>query len=527
MTVLACAALADAQNRNQVAADEKAPWVVSVVHTVDLHKFITQISKQQEVRVGVPGSAPQKIVNVATGLVIDDSGHVVTRLAYLDPEDKNPQISVRTSAGATLPARVVGVDCATGFAILAVASLKVSLPVIATASSIANGTAVKIISADFVPKTGAQDKVSQRYVSPAIKVTQGRVSTEGIYAPARGALTLYASRLLSRNDGSIVTTFENRVIGLAQYAGYGRAYLFPIELIRDTVAKRVIEKKDSVPAGWLGARGHSITLLSEAERGALGLKSKSGVIVKQVIPNSPASTGGLLPNDVILGVDSIDIVTEVDLGALLSSMPSGRTIELRVLRNSEPVKLGVVLGAKAYTGPNLDLLGHQHQWGPELSKRDELEGRLNELAIQLREIGERPGRSKEREEAMRELEVEIRQIQDAIRTIDLKLEAPTPPLVASTDVPRMTFPIGVVARPITEQLANNLGAKGGMIVASVKEGSPADKAGIKAGDIIEGTQSRAPLTPSQLKEVFAVRHGIIPLKIVRDKQALVIKVHNP
>ena len=118
MTILASTALAVAQTRNQVAAEEKTPWVVSVVHTVDLHKFITQISKQQEVRVGVPGSAPQKIVNVATGLVVDDSGHVVTRLAYLDPEDKSPQISVRTSAGATLPARVVGVDCATGFAIL-------------------------------------------------------------------------------------------------------------------------------------------------------------------------------------------------------------------------------------------------------------------------------------------------------------------------------------------------------------------------------------------------------------------------
>ena len=527
MTVLACAALADAQNRNQVAAEEKAPWVVSVVHTVNLHKFITQISKQQEVRVGVPGSAPQKIVNVATGLVVDESGHVVTRLAYLDPEDKNPQISIRTSSGATLPARVVGVDCATGFTILAVASLKVSLPAIATAASIANGMSVKIISADFVPKAGAQDKASQRYVSPAIKVTQGRVSTESVYAPARGALTLYASRLLSRNDGSIVTTFENKVIGLAQYAGYGRAYLFPIELIRDTVAKRVIEKKDSVPAGWLGAKGHSISLLSEPERGALGLKNKSGVIIKQVLPNSPAATGGLLPNDVILGVDNVNIISEADLGSLLSSMPSGRSIELRVLRNSEPVKLGVVLGAKAYTGPNLDLLGHQQQWGPELSKRDEFESRLNELAIQLLELRSKTGYSKERNEAMRELEIEIRQVQDRIRMLDIERNTPAGPDIANVDVPRISFPIGVVARPINPQLANNLGAKGGMLVDSVKKDSPADRAGIKAGDIIVGTQGRPPMTPSQLKEVFAVRHGVIPLNIVRDKQSLVIKVNNP
>lgn len=523
MTILTFAALANAQNRTQVATEERMPWVVSVVHTVDLDKFLNQISKQQDVRVGVPGSAPQKIVNVATGLVVDNSGHVVTRLAYLDPEDKNPQISIRTSAGATLPASLVGIDCATGFAILAVASLKVSLPTMATTASISNGAAVKIISADFAPKPGIQDKGSQRYVSPAIKVSQGRISTESIYAPARGALTLYASGLLSRNDGSIVTTFENKVVGLAQYAGYGRAYLFPIELIRDTVAKRVIEKKGSVPAGWLGAKGHSIVLLSDTERGALGVKNKSGVIVKQVLPNSPAATGGLLPNDVILGVDAIDIVSEVDLGALLSSMPAGRNIDLRVLRNSEPLKLGVVLGAKAYGGPNLDLLGHQRNWGAELSKRDELESRLNELAIQYWEHRDKAGSSKERNEAMRELEIEMIQVQDRIRMLDLQ----SGPQVASTDVPRVTFSIGFVARQLTPQLAGHFGAKGGMLVDSVKKDSPADRAGIKAGDVIVGTQDRAPLTAGQLKEIFSMRRGLIPLKIVRSKQSLVIKVNNP
>lgn len=527
MTVLACAALANAQYQSQAGAEEKAPWIVSVVHTVDLHKFLEQIRKQQDVRVGVPGSAPQKIVNVATGIVVDTSGHVVTRLAYLDPEDKNPQISVSTSAGATLPARLVGVDCATGFAVLEVASLKVSLPVIAPAASISNGAAVKIISADFVPKSGAQDRGNQLYVSPSIKVSQGRISTASIYAPARGALTLYASRLLSRNDGSIVTTFDNKVIGIAQYAGYGRAYLFPIELIRDTVAKRVIEKKDSVPAGWLGAKGHTIALLADEERAALGVKNKSGVIVKQVLPNSPAAAGGLLPNDVILGVDSIDIVSEVDLGAILSSMPSGRTVELRVLRNKEPLKLGVSLGAKAYSGPNLDLLGQQQQWGPEQSKRDELENRLNELAIQLGELRDNPARSKERAEAMRELEIEIRDVQERMRALDRERNVQLDPTIANVDVPVITFSIGFAARLLTKQLADQLGAQGGILIDSVKKESLADRAGIKSGDVIVGTEDQSPMTAGQLKKLFTTAHGPISLKIVRSKQTLVININNP
>ncbi len=523
MTVLALAAVADAQYQSQAGAEEKAPWVVSVVHTVDLRILLDQIRKQQDVRVGVPGSAPQKIVNVATGLVVDASGHVVTRLAYLDPEDKNPQISITTSAGATLPARLVGVDCATGFVVLEVTSLKVSLPAIAPAASISNGAAVKIISADYVSKSGAQDRSNQLYVSPSIKVSQGRVSTESIYAPARGALTLYASRLLSRNDGSIVTTFDNKVIGIAQYAGYGRAYLFPIELIRDTVAKRVLEKRDSVPAGWLGAKGHSIALLLDEERAALGLNNKSGVIVKQVMPNSPAATGGLLPNDVILGVDNIDIVSEVDLGAILSSMPSGRTIELRVLRNKEPLKLGVALGAKAYSGPNLDLIGQQQQVGLEQSKRDELENRLNELAIQYWENRDKAELTKERTEAMRELQIEMREVQERIRRLDMERNAQSD----STDVPVITFSIGFAARQLTKQLASHLGAQGGILINSVKKDSLAELAGIKAGDVLVGTEDQSPMTVGQLKKLFSTQHGPISLKIVRSKQTLVININNP
>jgi S1-C subfamily serine protease len=526
MTVLAIAALADAQYQSPSSGEEKAPWVVSVVHTVDLYRFLEQVKKQQDVRIGVPGSAPQKIVNVATGLVVDSNGHVVTRLAYLDPTDKNPQISVSTSAGATLPARLVGVDCATGFAVLEVASLKVSLPQIAAVASIPNGTAVKIISSDYVSKSAAQDRSNQLYVSPSIKVSQGRISTESIYAPARGALTLYASRLLSRNDGSIVTTFENKVIGIAQYAGYGRAYLFPIEFIRDTVAKRVLEKKDSVPAGWLGAKGHTIALLPDNERAALGLNSKSGVIVKQVMPNSPAALGGLLPNDVILGVDNIDIVSEVDLGALLSSMPSGRSIELRVLRNKEPLKLSVALGAKAYSGPNLDLLGQQQQSGAEQSKHDELENRLNELAIQYWEYRDKAESTKERSEAMRELEIEMREVQDRIRRLDTERNEPDPAF-PNVNVPVITFSIGFAARQLTKQLAGHLGAQGGILIDSVKKESIADLAGIKSGDVIVGTAEQSPMSAGQLKKLFSTEHGPISLKIIRSKQTLLININNP
>ena len=38
-----------------------------------------------------------------------------------------------------------------------------------------------------------------------------------------------------------------------------------------------------------------------------------------------------MPNDVILGVDAVDIISEVDLGALLSPCLTEKNIELSVL----------------------------------------------------------------------------------------------------------------------------------------------------------------------------------------------------
>src|SRR4029079_16350202 len=121
-------------------------------------------------------------------------------------------------------------------------------PAFAPTSLLSLGMAVKKLSADLTARTASPDNSRQIYIDYAMKRDMGRVPAGSIYARARGALTLNSSNLLSRNDGSIVITSDGQVAGIAQYAGFGRAYLFPFEFIRDTIAKRVIEKQGSVPA---------------------------------------------------------------------------------------------------------------------------------------------------------------------------------------------------------------------------------------------------------------------------------------
>ena len=531
------ASFAQQQAQQQIVVRSDAPvWVVSVVHAIDSNKMINRLRQQDNVRVGVPGSAPRKLFNITTGLVIDGEGHVVTRLTNLDPSDKDETILVTASNGARLRAQLVGMDCATGFAVLEVAALKLPPPGFAPTSVLSLGMAVKILSADITARVAAPENSKQLYIDYAIKQDLGRVTVGSIYAKARGALTLNSNNLLSRNDGSIVITSEGQVAGIAQYAGFGRAYLFPFELIRDTIAKRVIDKQDSVPAGWLGVKVDGLTQLSEADFSVLGLARRSGVIVREAVAGSPAAGGGLRVSDVIVGLNEFDINSRTDLSAVLSSLPAGYRLKLRVVRNRENLELEVVLGARPYAG---QMVAYMESEAPDESltaQRASIQRRLEELKGQYRSNLKSPP-SQARTETLLELDIEIRQLGDIQRSL-LDVQDPQVPPAATLasndtgfgapDQRAVVFPVGFTARDLDQtqepQLAAFFGTSKGVLVLSVAKGTSAERTGIKAGDVIVGTYNRSGLNCRQLTSTLLTRRGICPLNILRKGTRIVVKL---
>jgi S1-C subfamily serine protease len=512
-------------------AKVNVPWAVSVVHTIDVQKMVALMREQQSLRVGVAGSAPRFMYNVTTGLVVDNQGHVVTRLSNLDLADRDQKLTVTTNQGITLEAKLIGVDLATGFAVLDVPYFKSTMPKVVTVSGLFNGAAVRILSTDVVP-TATSERV---YISPSITVSEGRVAADSIYSRARGALTLLSDSLLARCDSSVVVTAENQVVGMAQYAGFGRAYLFPVDFIRDTIAKRVIEKNDNVPAGWLGMTGDSLTQLSDSDFAMLGVQRKAGVIVRQVTSEGAAAQAGIIANDVIIGLDDFDIAGAADLKATLSTLPAGRAIKLHAIRNHQPLELKVVLGPRPNTEPVYLLTPFDQPWEAASAQRDQLEKRLEELKSRFLAYHKSP-QSRETNEAIRELEIEIRHIYDSLRALgpensggrpksvqDASLQTyPGAELTGDKDV---SFQAGFTARDLNSQLAATLEARGGVLISSVAKNSPAERSGLKAGDVIVGTQERVLLRASQLQALLSSQQSPIALKIVRNKEAIVVSLN--
>lgn len=529
---------ANGQQPQPVVVQNSSPRVVTVVHTVDLQKMLVRMREQKNVRVGVAPSAPAFVYNIATGLIVDNAGHIVTRLANLDLQDKDPKVSITTSAGASMTAKLIGVDCATGFAVLEVPSLVGGIQLIASPITVSNGMIVSIVSSDVV-KRMAPSGGGNLYLSPILKLSQGNVLTKSPFANARGALTLLSNSLMARNDSSVAQTLDGQVIGITQWAGFGRAYLFPVEFIRDTVAKRVIERKDNVPAGWLGAIGTSLDQLLATETEPLGLDRKTGVIVREVLPDSPAAASGIAQNDVIVGVDGWEVVGVPDLKAMLSWYPAGQKITLNTIRDRKPMAVSVVLGARPDSNSSVSAWLDQSA-DPILSQREELEKRLAELQGEYR-TRLKNAHSRERDEALKELEMEIRQLMDMYRTVLASTAAASnnqlgqpylpdnvgretiSPKPATQDV---TFKAGFKARELTSQLAAQFKALGGILISSVVKDSAAHRAGIRAGDVIISSKERLMLSIAQLQVLLSDQEGDISLKLIRDGQPTIVTLHS-
>jgi serine protease Do len=109
------------------------------------------------------------------------------------------------------------------------------------------------------------------------------------------------------------------------------------------------------------------------------------------------------------------------------------------------------------------------------------------------------------------------------------------------DVPEIRMPrggmvfwssaaLGVEAEGLEGQLAEFFGVKEGVLVRRVMKASAAEKAGLRAGDVITKVDDTRVSTPSELtRAVRSLRTGVnarksFPLSVVRDKKEITVSV---
>ena len=186
--------------------------------------------------------------------------------------------------------------------------------------------------------------------------------------------------------------------------------------------------------GWLGVEIGEVTAQKAKD---LKLSSERGVVVSGVEQNSPAAKAGLKKNDVILQYNGENVEGAEQFRRLVRETPPDRTITLAVSRDGKTRNLSVKLEDRAHA---------------ERQNLQALSGSLRNLQLAL------PNQEWSRNFAAPDL------------------------FLFSTRTPVL----GITAEDLSGQLGTYFGAPDGqgVLVRDVRSASPAEKAGLKAGDVI-------------------------------------------
>jgi membrane-associated protease RseP (regulator of RpoE activity) len=239
---------------------------------------------------------------------------------------------------------------------------------------------------------------------------------------------------------------------------------------------------------YLGVRVEEVTRENAKTYGLTG--EPRGVVVTQVLKGSPAERAGLRERDVIVRFDGEPVTSVRKLTRLITESSPDHTARVTVLRGGSEQEVSAALARRDRLAPagaavgGFDLEGAKRlgeEWGKNAEewklKADEwgkgLEGFQGDGAFVL-------GPSRR---------------------------------------------IGVTTSTLGKQLADYFGVSRGVLVNSVESGGPADKAGLKAGDVVTEVDGRALDDTSDLaRSLGAKEEGDVTLTVVRDKKRRTVRV---
>jgi S1-C subfamily serine protease len=88
--------------------------------------------------------------------------------------------------------------------------------------------------------------------------------------------------------------------------------------------------------------------------------------------------------------------------------------------------------------------------------------------------------------------------------------------------------LGVAVQGLSGQLAEYFGTKEGVLVTTVREGSPAETAGLKAGDVITAVDGKTVSSAAQLADVVRdLKTETIKISYVRNRKTADVQVKVP
>jgi serine protease Do len=276
------------------------------------------------------GTIPSSL-GIGSGVIIDSSGIILTNNHVVAGAD---EVQVEFVDGRQLKVTDIKSDEQSDLAIMRVKSGE-SLP----KAVLGDSDAMDI--GDWVIAVGCPFELDST-VSAGIISGKSRVLSVG----SRASFLQTDAAINPGNSGGPLVNLDGEVIGIntaiasnsGTYEGIG--FAIPSNLAKWVVSQLI--KKGSVERAYLGVKIGEITgALAEH----LGVVPNSGVIVSEVLPDSPAATAKFQDGDIIQSFSGQKIDNPHQLQELVERSPMGSKKTVDVLRGGEKVSLQVEMKA--------------------------------------------------------------------------------------------------------------------------------------------------------------------------------------
>ncbi|MEI6047168.1 MAG: trypsin-like peptidase domain-containing protein, partial [Chloroflexota bacterium] len=256
-----------------------------------------------------------------SGVIIAPDGYILTNSHVVSGAI---QIEVMLSDDSHYPAQLVGQDADTDLAVVRIGASGLPTAKLGNSDTLRAGQLVIAIGNPL----GFQATVTAGVVSAtgrSLRSQSGRlieniIQTDAALNPGNSGGPLVDSR------GQVVG-INTAIIAMAQ----GICFAIPINTAKWVTGLLMQEGK--VTRGYLGISCQQRPLNQNVIR-TYNLAYKTGVVILQIAPNSPAATAGLRSSDIIISLDNQPVTSVDQLHKLLSRKTIGKEVSLTALRSS-------------------------------------------------------------------------------------------------------------------------------------------------------------------------------------------------
>ncbi|MEK7832660.1 MAG: hypothetical protein AAB401_16325, partial [Acidobacteriota bacterium] len=230
-------------------------WVW-VTQTIDLAQ---QFGNEENIFT-LDGEPPPSLLQkrISLGLVINDQGHVITRLIDVTPSNPPTELMVRTSGGRPTKARFIGMDTVTGFCVVKVEGEALRQASFTNQAVSPPRSNVKLYG--FHPNQETNPERVNMSITPRLNLFNGQIAIANDdfrFTTKNPIYRLTTPKLTAVQDCSLIFKDES-VFGIALYdtGQEGKHIVYPISRVQ-AIAESVIKSNQSIAYGWLGADGRN------------------------------------------------------------------------------------------------------------------------------------------------------------------------------------------------------------------------------------------------------------------------------